>query len=104
MSTSKAFFEFIFERLSVIDEVSFRPMMGEYVLYFKNKVVGGIYDNRLLVKPTISVLGLLPNAEYQLPYEGAKEMIFIKELDNKEFLLCLLETIYNDLPDKKGKK
>ena len=104
MASSKEYLDFILEQLSGSDEVSCRAMMGEYIIYYRGKVVGGIYDDRFLVKPTKSALAMMPNAEKELPYEGAKEMILVDDVDNKEFLRELLEAMYAELPDKKPKK
>ena len=79
-------------------------MMGEYVLYYGGKVVGGVYDNRLLVKPTSSAKTLMPNAEYQLPYEGAKEMLLAYDIENRDFLKELFEAMYEELPEPKKRK
>ena len=79
-------------------------MMGEFILYYHGKIVGGIYDDRLLVKKTRSALELMPAAICELPYEGAKEMILIEEVDNKEYLTELFKAIYDDLPTPKKKK
>lgn len=77
MASSKEYLNFILEQLSALDEISYRAMMGEYILYYKGKIVGGIYDDRLLVKPVKSAIDYMPNAEYELPYEGAKEMLLV---------------------------
>ena len=98
MSTSKAYFEFISDQLSHLSEVSFRPMMGEYILYFKGKVVGGIYDDRLLVKSTKSALSILPNASLVSPYEGAKNLILVEEVEDRAFLEKILRAVAEDLP------
>ena len=79
-------------------------MMGEYVLYYGGKVVGGVYDNRLLVKPTLSANVLMPSAEYQLPYEGAKEMLLVEDIENGDFLKELFEAMYKELPEPKKRK
>ena len=78
-------------------------MMGEYIIYYRNKVVGGIYDDRFLVKPTKSAVAMMPDAEMEIPYEGAKEMILVDDVENKEFLRDLLEAMYNELPAPKKK-
>ncbi len=77
MASSKEYLNFILEQLSTLDEISYRAMMGEYILYYKGKIVGGMYDDRLLVKPVKSAIDYMPNAEYELPYEGAKEMLLV---------------------------
>ena len=79
-------------------------MMGEYIIYYRGKVVGGIYDDRFLVKPTKSATAMMPNAVMELPYEGAKEMLLVDDVDNKEFLRVLLEAMYEELPAPKKKK
>ncbi len=87
-----------------MEDVSYRAMMGEYVIYYRGKVVGGVYDDRLLVKPTKSAVAMMPNADMELPYEGAKEMLLVDDVDNKEFLRELLEAMYEELPAPKKKK
>jgi TfoX/Sxy family transcriptional regulator of competence genes len=79
-------------------------MMGEYILYYKGKIVGGIYDDRLLVKPVKSAIAYMPAPSYELPYEGAKEMLLVDEVDNREYLTGLLEAMYEELPAPKLKK
>ena len=78
--------------------------MGEYILYYRGKIIGGIYDDRLLVKPVKSAVSLMPTATYELPYEGAKEMILVDNIDNKEFLSELFYAMYEELPTSKKKK
>ena len=104
MASSKEYLNFILEQLSELDDVSYRVMMGEYILYYRGKVIGGIYDDRFLVKPTKSAVAMMPNAEMELPYDGAKEMLLVDDVDNKEFLRELLEAIYSKLPAPKKKK
>ncbi len=103
MASTKDYLDFILEQLSELDEISYRAMMGEYVLYYRGKVFGGIYDDRFLVKPTKSAETMMPDAYMELPYEGAKEMIMVDDVENKEFLRDLLEAIYNELPAPKKK-
>ena len=104
MGSSKEYLRFILEQLSNLDEVSYRPMMGEFILYYRGKIVGGIYDNRLLVKKTKAASELIPSAICDLPYEGAKEMLLVDEVDRKEFLTKLIETMYDELPLPKQKR
>ena len=104
MASSKEYLDFILETLSGVDGISWRAMMGEYVFYYRGKVFGGIYDNRFLVKPTKSAMALLPQASRELPYEGAKEMLLVDDIDNREFLRTLLEAMYDELPAPKKKK
>ena len=94
MGSSKEYLRFILEQLSNLDEVSYRPMMGEFILYYRGKIVGGIYDNRLLVKKTKAASELIPAAICDLPYEGAKEMLLVDEVDRKEFLTKLIVSLY----------
>ncbi len=104
MASSKEYLEFILEQLSGLDEISYRAMMGEYIIYYRGKIVGGIYDDRFLVKPTKSATAMMPDADTELPYEGAKEMLLVDNVDNKDFLRDLLETMYEELPIVKKKK
>jgi len=103
MASSKEYLDFILEQLSELDDVSYRAMMGEYIIYYRRKVVGGIYDDRFLVKPTKSAKALMPTADMELPYEGAKEMILVDNVENREYLKELLETMYDELPMLKKK-
>ena len=96
MASSKEYLHYILEQLSDLGDVSYRPMMGEFILYYHDKIVGGIYDDRLLVKKTRSASELMPAAICDLPYEGAKEMLLVDEVDSKEFLIKLFEAIYNE--------
>ena len=104
MASSKEYLDFILEQLSELEDVSCRAMMGEYIIYYRGKVVGGIYDDRFLVKPTKSATALMPNAEMELPYDGAKEMLLVDDVDNKEFLRDLLDAMYPELPASKKRK
>ena len=102
MASSKEYVDFILEQC---DGLSARAMMGEYVLYYGGKVVGGVYDNRLLVKPTLSAKRLMPNAPMEFPYEGAKEMLLVENMEDKAFLQSLLAAIAEELPaPKRGRK
>ena len=101
MASSKEYLDFILEQLSELDDVSHRAMMGEYIIYYRGRIVGGIYDDRFLVKPTKSAVAMMPNAVMELPYDGAKEMLLVDEVDNREFLRDLLDAMYPELPAKK---
>lgn len=103
MASSKEYLHFILEQLSDLESVSYRSMMGEFILYYRGKIVGGIYDDRLLVKKTTSALELMPTAICDLPYEGAKEMLLVDEVDSKAFLTKLFEAMYDELPLPKRK-
>ena len=104
MASSRDFLVFILERLSGLGDVEYRAMMGEYIIYYKGRIVGGIYDDRFLVKPTESAMAMMPDALRQLPYEGAKEMLAVDDVENREFLRELLAAMYEELPAPKKKK
>ena len=104
MASSKEYLDFILEQLSELEEITSRQMMGEYILYYRGKVIGGIYDDRFLVKPVKSAKAMMPDADLELPYEGAKEMILVDDVENKEFLKELIEAMYGELPAPKKKK
>ena len=104
MASSKEYLDFILEQFSELEGISYRAMMGEYILYYGGKIVGGIYDDRFLVKVTKSSQEMMPDAELELPYEGAKEMLLVDDVENKEFLRELLEAMYPELPLPKKKK
>lgn len=104
MASSKEYLEFIMDQLSGLDEVSHRAMMGEYIIYYWGKIVGGIYDDRFLVKPTKSAKAMMPEADMEVPYEGAKEMLLVDNVENRDFLRNLLEAMYDELPAAKKKK
>lgn len=92
------------EQLSGLDEISSRAMMGEYILYYRGRVFGGIYDDRLLVKPVPAAVKMMPDAEMELPYEGAKEMLLVDDVDNQAFLCRLVDSMWEELPEKKKEK
>lgn len=96
MASSKEYLDFIIDQLSELNEISYRAMMGEYIIYYRGKIVGGIYDDRLLVKPVKSAVSLMPDAVYELPYEGAKEMLLVEDVDNREFLTELFNAMYDE--------
>ena len=104
MASSKEYLNFILEQLSELEEITYRSMMGEYIIYYRGKIFGEIYDDRFLVKPVKSAIAYMPNAKYELPYDGAKEMLLIDDVDNKEFLIGLFDAVYDDLPAPKPKK
>ena len=100
MASSADYLSFIMDQLADAD-VSSRAMMGEYIIYCKGKVIGGIYDDRFLVKPTKTAFARMPDAPMQLPYEGAKPMILVDDVENRQFLRQLVEAISDELPAKK---
>ena len=104
MSSSKVYLDFVLEQLSGLEEITYRAMMGEYIIYYRGKIVGGIYDDRLLVKPVKSAVSFMPTASYELPYEGAKEMLLVDDVDSKDFLTKLFDAMYEELPVSKKRK
>ena len=104
MASSKDYLQFILEQLSDLEEITYRAMMGEYILYYRGKIVGGIYDDRLLVKPVKSAISYMPETVYELPYEGAKEMLFVDNVDDKEFLAGLFVRCMMNCRHRKRKK
>lgn len=101
MASSKEYLEFILEQLSDLEDVTYRAMMGEYIIYYRRKIIGGIYDDRFLVKPVKSAMEMMPNTKMELPYEGAKEMLLVEDVEDRDFLKELLEAMYDDLPTPK---
>ena len=104
MASSKEYLDFILDQFSELEGISWRTMMGEYILYYRGKVVGGIYDDRFLVKPTKSAKAMMPDADLELPYEGAKEMLLVDNVDNREFLTELVTAMVDELSAPKQKK
>ena len=104
MASSKDYLQFVLEQLSELQEITYRAMMGEFIIYYRGKIVGGIYDDRLLVKPTKSAISYMPTVTYEIPYENAKEMLLVEEVDNKDFLMGLFDVMYDELPTPKPKK
>ena len=104
MASSKEYLDFIMDQLSDLEEVKVRAMMGEYIIYYRGKIVGGIYDDRFLVKPVSAAVALMPEAQKEMPYEGAKEMLLVDNVDNREFMCNLLRAMYDELPAPKKKK
>ena len=104
MPSSKEYLNFILEQLSDLNDITYKPMMGEFLIYYRGKLVGGIYDDRLLVKPVKSAMSYMHHAEYSLPYEGAKEMLLVDNVDDKEYLTGLFKAMFDELPMPKVKK
>ena len=104
MASKKDYLQFVLDQLSLLDDVSSRAMMGEYVLYYRGKVFGGIYDDRFLVKPTPAAEAMMPSAAWELPYEGAKPMLLVDNVEDRAFLRELVETMYPELPEQKTRK
>ena len=103
MASTKEYLDFVLEQLAGLDGITCRGMMGEYILYYRGRIVGGVYDDRFLVKVTPAALALLPDAPRELPYEGAKEMLLVDRLEEPDFLRALLEAMLPELPDPKRK-
>ena len=104
MATSREYLDFIMEQLSEVDGITYKRMMGEYILYRNGRIIGGIYDDRFLVKPTESAKAMMPDAEMELPYAGAKEMLLVDNVDSRDFLARLITAMYDELPVPKRKK
>ena len=104
MASSKGYLDYILEQLSELDDVTYRAMMGEYIIYYRGKVVGGIYDDRFLVKPVKSAVALMPDADEESPYEGAKRMLLVDNVEDREFLRELIEAMYEELPAPKKRE
>ncbi len=104
MASNKEYLDYILDQLSGLDDVTYRAMMGEYILYYRGKVIGGIYDDRFLVKPVKTARRRMPEAALELPYEGAKEMLLVDNVEDRDFLRDLLEAMYDELPASKKKR
>ena len=102
MASSKEYLEFILGQLSDLEEINYRAMMGEYIIYYRGRIVGVIYDDRLLLKPTKSAVSYLATVTYELPYKGAKEMLLVEDVDSKEYLVGLFRAMYDELPVHKS--
>ena len=103
MASSRDFLEFVLEQLSGLSDITYRAMMGEFIIYYHEKIIGGIYDNRLLVKPTESLLKIMPNAKMEIPYPNGKPMIMVPDIENPELLELVFNTVYPELPSPKMK-
>lgn len=108
MASSKEYLNFILDQLSELNDITYKAMMGEFIIYYRGKIIGGIYDDRLLIKPVKSAKAYMPSAPCELPYAGAKEMLLVENVDNKEYLINLFRAVYDDLPfpkpERTGKK
>ena len=103
VASSKEYLDFILDQLSCLDGITYKAMMGEYIIYYREKIVGGIYDDRFLVKQTASARRMMPNAALELPYDGAKPMLLVDNVDEREFLSELLRAMYDELPAPKSR-
>ncbi len=104
MASSKDYLEYIKDQLSEVADVSYRPMMGEYIIYNRDRVIGGIYDDRFLVKDTPSARRLMPDARLELPYEGGKPMLLVDDPDDRNLIKELFNAMYDELPATKKRK
>lgn len=104
MPSTKDYLEYILGQLSDLDDISYKAMMGEYIIYYRGKIIGGIYDNRFLVKPVKIAISMMPNANMELPYDGAKEMVLVDDVENSAFLIELVEAMYDELPAPRKKR
>lgn len=104
MASDREYLDYVLEQLAELDEISWKKMMGEYILYCQGKIVGGIYDNRLLVRPTETAMAMMPQAKREVPYEGAKEMLLVSEIDDREFLCRLFAAMAEELPALRKRK
>ena len=104
MGSSKEYLEYILEQLSGLEDITYRAMMGEYILYYRGKIFGGVYDDRFLIKPIKIAKEMMPDANMELPYDGAKEMLLVDDVENREFLKELIEAMYDELPAARKRK
>lgn len=104
MATNKDYMNFIMEQLSGLEDISSRPMMGEYIIYYRRKIAAYVCDNRLLVKAVKAAEDYMPEAVHEPPYEGAKDMLLVEDVDSTEFLTGLFEAMYEELPEPQVKK
>ena len=104
MASSRDFLEFVLEQLSSLSDITYRAMMGEFILYYKGKIVGGIYDNRLLIKPSPSALRMLPDASMETPYDGGTNMLMVEDVEDRDLLIRLFNAMYPELPEPTKKK
>ena len=104
MASSKEYLIYILEQLSGLEEITYKSMMGEYIIYYRGRIAAYLCDNRFLAKPVKSAIALLPDAVYECPYEGAKEMLLVDRTDDKEFMTELFTAMYEELPVPKTKK
>lgn len=104
MASTKEYLDFVLEQLSLLDDITCKAMMGEYIIYYRGKIIGGVYDNRFLVKNVKAAREKMPEAAFELPYEGAKEMLLVDDVENRDFLKELFDAMYDELPEPKKRK
>lgn len=103
MASDREYLDFVLDQLSELDGITYRAMMGEYIIYYQGKIIGGIYDDRFLVKPTKASVSMMPDAVREIPYEGAKEMLLVEDIENRYFLAELIKKTAEELPARKQK-
>ena len=103
MASTKEYLDFVLDQLSQLEDISYKAMMGEFIIYYRGKIVGGIYDNRFLVKNIKSARDKMPHAGLELPYEGSKQMLMVDDIENRDFLRELFDAMYDELPEPKKK-
>jgi Regulator of competence-specific genes len=101
MASTKEYLDFVLEQLSLLDQIGYRAMMGEFIIYYRKKIIGGIYDNRFLVKNIKSAAEKMPDATLEVPYEGAKKMLLVEDIENKDFLRELFNAMYEEVAKSK---
>ena len=104
MATDKEYLNFILDQLSEIDGITYKQMMGEYIIYYHGKIAAYLCDDRLLVKPVPSAVKLMPDTKMEPPYDGVKKMILVENVDDRNFLTMLFESMYDELPEPRKKK
>ena len=103
MATSKEYLTFILDQLSALSDITYKQMMGEYIVYYQGKIAAYVCDDRLLVKPVPSAIKMMPEVKFESPYDGAKDMLLVDNVDDKEFLTELFNAMYDELPKPKKK-
>ncbi|WP_407412994.1 TfoX/Sxy family protein [Methanobrevibacter sp.] len=104
MGSNKEYLEYVLDQLSDLEDITYRAMMGEYIIYYQGKIIGGIYDDRFLLKPVKSAISMMPDVKMELPYDGAKEMLLVEDLEDKDFLAEVIEAMYDELPSPRKRK
>lgn len=104
MASSKDYLNYILDEISELSDITYRQMMGEYIIYYKGKIAAYVCDDRLLVKDVPSALKYLKTIVYEKPYEGAKDMLLVEDIDDRKYLTGLFEAIYDELPAPKKRK
>lgn len=104
MSTNKDYLNFLLDQLSSLEGITYRMMMGEYLIYYRGKVAAYVCDDRLLIKPVPSAIKMLPDAEYDsINPGGRKKLLRVDNVDDGDFLTNLFDSMYDELPFQKSK-